>query len=81
MTKQSSSYCQSCGKVTLHAKEGISNLLHLVLSIVTVGLWIPVWIFLGMKSAGSRSRCQVCGTKSTGYAGPSARTPEPTPPS
>jgi len=72
--KQTSSYCATCGKQTLHAKEGISNLLHLILSIITVGLWIPVWIFLGLKSTGSKMRCQVCGTKSGEVRAASVRT-------
>lgn len=32
-----------------------SHLLHLILSIVTCGLWIPVWILLAMF-AGQKSR-------------------------
>jgi hypothetical protein len=68
MRKTSSAYCPTCGKQTLHAKEGISNLLHLVLTILTAGLWLLVWIFLAVKSGASRMRCQTCGTKHTGFA-------------
>ncbi len=76
MRKTTSAYCPTCGKQTLHAKEGISNLLHLFLSLITAGLWIPVWLFLATKSAGTRTRCQTRGTKHTGLAHaprPSAR--------
>ena len=40
MRKTTGAYCPTCEKQTLHAKEGISNLLHLFLSLITVGLWI-----------------------------------------
>lgn len=70
MRKTSTGYCPVCGRQTLFAKEGISNVLHLLLSVVTAGLWIPVWIFLAVKSGGSSMRCQTCGTKKTGLAAP-----------
>jgi hypothetical protein len=69
--KQISAYCPNCRKQTLHARECISNVLHLILSIITAGLWIPVWIFLGIKSVSSRTRCQVCGTKHAFVSAPS----------
>jgi hypothetical protein len=47
----------------LHEKPGISNILHLLLSVFTVGLWIPVWVLLGFGSAATKPRCQVCGMK------------------
>ena len=77
--KQTSAYCAVCGRQTLHAKQGTSNTLHLILSIITVGLWIPVWIVLGMKSAGSKMRCQVCGSPQGARMGVPASPPAASP--
>jgi hypothetical protein len=63
-TVQTQHYCATCGRQTLHTKERINHVLHLLLSIVTVGIWaLVVWIPLGMKNSASRTRCTVCGSK------------------
>jgi ribosomal protein S14 len=61
---QTSNYCATCGRQTLHTKDRVNHVLHLLLSIVTVGLWaVFVWIPLGMKNSAARTRCSVCGSK------------------
>lgn len=47
-----------------------SHVLHLLLSILTAGLWIPVWILVAMSHAGQRSRIDLQ-LQSTSKAGPS----------
>ena len=37
-----------------------NHLLHLVLSILTGGLWLIIWLILTLKSAGNY-RCTQCG--------------------
>jgi hypothetical protein len=62
-TVQTSHYCATCGRQTLHTKERVNHILHLILSVLTAGLWIPVWIFLGATNSAERTRCSVCGSK------------------
>jgi len=62
VVKQSSSYCKTCGKQTLHTKETPNHILHLLLSVFTLGLWLLVWLALVLISSGKRPRCSVCGS-------------------
>lgn len=61
MRKQTSAYCPIDQRQTLHAKEGPSNVLHLLLTICTFGLWLIIWIPLLLKPR--PLRCQSCGHK------------------
>lgn len=60
---QSSGYCQTCGRQSMFVKPRINHVLHLILTIVTIGLWSLVWLTLGIVNAVKGPRCQVCGTK------------------
>ena len=35
----------------LSKKKSTSHVLHLILSLVTVGLWIPVWIIVALSNS------------------------------
>lgn len=52
--------CNNCDLNTEHVGPGTSHLLHLVLSVVTVGLWLPVWAMLAVAHR-RQSRCRQCG--------------------
>lgn len=60
--KQTSSYCKTCGKQTLHTKQTPNHILHLLLSLVTLGLWLIVWLIIVVANSGKRPRCSVCGS-------------------
>lgn len=60
---QTSHYCATCQRQTLHVKPRINNVLHLVLSVLTVGIWLVVWAALGLGNSAERARCSVCGSK------------------
>lgn len=53
--------CRTCGKPTLHLIERPNHILHLLLSVLLLGLWLIVWflVTLGEKKAA----CTVCGTR------------------
>lgn len=53
--------CKTCGQLRLFEKKGANHVLHLLLSVVTVGIWIPVWILIVILSAFRPHRCPVCG--------------------
>ena len=59
--KQTSAWCGVCGQQRLFTAPTPSHLLHLVLSILTFGLWLIVWLIIGGKTA--PYRCTVCGAK------------------
>lgn len=60
-TKQLMQHCNHCGRPTLHIQQTPNHLLHLVLTILTAGIWLIVWIF----TKPTRPTCTVCGnTKS-----------------
>lgn len=56
-TVQRMHYCLSCARQTLHVQQKPNHILHLLLSLVTAGLWILIWI--GLRS--SKPQCTLCG--------------------
>ncbi len=56
-----SKYCKYCGQQRKFERPGTNHILHLILSILTVGLWIPVWILSAIKIGGWR--CSFCGKR------------------
>jgi len=59
--KQTSAYCGVCGQQRLFTAPTPHHLLHLVLAILTFGLWLIVWAIIGGKTG--PYRCTVCGSK------------------
>jgi hypothetical protein len=53
-------YCKVCGRRTLHLKPSTSHLLHLIMSIITMGFWLPVWLILSIRHE-FESECVECG--------------------
>lgn len=51
--------CKSCGRKTVHLKKVPSSLLHLVLTILTAGLWAIVWIGVSLNTG--KPTCKMCG--------------------
>jgi len=54
-------YCADCGQMRPFAKDGPAHGLHLVLTILTAGLWLPIWLLAGLASALTPYRCTFCG--------------------
>ncbi len=59
--KQTSRYCRECGRRTLHATTSFSFLLGAILTVITCGFFIPIWIFIGLADMVRPWRCQQCG--------------------
>ena len=53
-------YCPTC-KTTVKAERApTSHVLHLLLTLITAGLWLPVWIIVAMSASYT---CAVCGSR------------------
>ncbi len=57
------SYCTSCDHSRPFQKQGASNILHLLLSIVTAGLWLPIWLLCGLSAVLKPYHCPQCGER------------------
>jgi hypothetical protein len=52
--------CTICEKQTVHIQKRINHILHLLLSVLFLGLWLIVWIFITLF--GNRTPvCTICG--------------------
>jgi len=52
--------CKNCKKMTQHTQPSTSHILHLLLSIITSGVWVVIWLLVGMSNSSSAQRT-VCG--------------------
>ena len=59
--KTTQRYCHTCNAARPFHKNTTNHLLHLLLSLVTLGVWIPVWIVIAFSSPFRRYRCGRCG--------------------
>jgi len=58
--EQTQRFCDHCNEYVLAVRKGTNHILHLLLSIITGGIWIIVWIPVSMKMGGWR--CSKCGS-------------------
>ena len=52
--------CSKCKKKTLHIEQKLGHILHLLLAIVTAGVWLIVRILLAFFHD-KKTQCTVCG--------------------
>jgi len=65
--EQSQQYCQHCSRQVLAARKTPNHVLHLLLTVITMGFWIPIWVLSSIQLGGWL--CQSCGCK-TNFLGP-----------
>lgn len=53
-------FCPECGSEQIGEVQPASHLLHLCLTLVTAGLWLPVWIAISLAAT---VNCRECGTR------------------
>jgi len=53
-------FCTGCGKRVMVRRKGTNHILHLLLSIITFGFWIIVWILASLIKG--PWRCSICGS-------------------
>ena len=61
-TRTTQRYCLSCDRPVLAEKQRPSHVLHLILTLLTAGLWLIVWLLLSLPST---PRCPHCGSSKT----------------
>lgn len=60
--RQTSKFCKVCGRKTLHVKTQLSNGMGCLLTLLTAGLFIPIWLLYSVLILPFRPfRCQTCG--------------------
>lgn len=67
MTTRAQLHCEQCGTPTLHVQDpdSVNHVLHLLITVLLVGIWLPVWIFLAISAPIRHLRCSLCGHAST----------------
>ena len=63
VAQEATGFCKGCNRQVMIRRKGTNHILHLLLSCLTVGLWIPIWIFCAIKIGGWR--CSQCGMKTS----------------
>lgn len=53
-------YCRTCEQYGPVTRKGINHILHLILSLVTLGAWFFIWVALALFNVGGW-RCPRCG--------------------
>lgn len=62
-TSQVQRFCGQCGKNTLHSREYFGDGWGCLLTLITAGLFLPVWLVLRfIQFFAHPYRCQTCGS-------------------
>lgn len=56
-------FCRNCNKLTLHFSETElpNHILHLLITFLVCGLWLPIWLIACFQSNRQPWRCASCG--------------------
>jgi zinc-ribbon domain len=63
VAQEASGFCKGCNRQVVVRRQGTNHVLHLLLALVTVGIWIPIWLLLSIKIGGWR--CGSCGLRAS----------------
>ena len=56
---EAAGYCDQCRRGRLIRRKETNHLLHLFLTLFTLGLWVVIWVLSSIKFGGWR--CSQCG--------------------
>jgi hypothetical protein len=74
MARTLDAFCVKCDAIQPHIQETPNHIAHAIGSIVTVGLWLPVWLLIATQQ--EPCICQRCRSRRR-YANPMAANPLP----
>lgn len=57
--QRKSGFCRECKKRSVVTRPGTNHVLHLILTVLTLGVWVFIWMLASMKIGGWR--CATCG--------------------
>jgi len=64
--EQSQGFCPQCNQLRLFSRQvyDVPHVGHLLITIVTFGLWLPIWILHAILNSWSDQpwRCRECGS-------------------
>ena len=60
--KTASIFCKSCQGKRMAQAPSPNHILHLLLTLITFGLWLPIWILVSLFSGG-QFHCTHCGNR------------------
>ena len=58
--KEKGAYCEHCEQQVLVRQDRPNHIAHAIISLLTGGLWLPVWLGVTIRWGGWR--CTWCGT-------------------
>jgi hypothetical protein len=59
--KQTQKFCKGCQENVLATKNGPNHILHLILSLITAGIWVIPWVLFSVLQ--QPWRCSKCGKR------------------
>jgi len=62
-------YCDTCHERRPFDKPAPNHVLHLLLSCLTLGLWLVIWILVGIADSPREYHCRVCGGEPSSLKG------------
>lgn len=60
---QEQRHCVDCQRSTLHVRQRTSEMWGCLITILTAGLWLPIWFLMWVFGRLKGFHCQVCGGK------------------
>jgi hypothetical protein len=60
--EQWQTYCPNCQKNVLGQRESTNHILHFLITFLTCGLWLLVWILIAHGNGSKPWLCPTCGT-------------------
>ncbi len=61
--KQLQLQCAVDNEITPHNQQTPNHVLHAILSLLVIGLWIPVWIVIAIGAGSEPATCVKCGNR------------------
>lgn len=58
---QGTGWCPNCKRQVVTQRQGTNHVLHLILTVLTLGLWAIVWAVVATMNRSKIARCSVCG--------------------
>lgn len=59
VAQEATGFCKACNRQVMIRRKGTNHVLHLLLTLVTLGLWVIIWLLMSIKIGGWR--CSECG--------------------